>query len=79
MDSPLIKLSLEQEFSIQSFKTQVERMSPEQAKSFLIQLHTHFIIREATYKQLLKHKWGIEYNEVAEESIETGTAEEYGI
>ena len=57
-----IELSLEQQFNICSFKTQVQQMSHEQAQSFLVQLYEQMIMREATYKQLLKHQWGLEPN-----------------
>ncbi|HEY9701756.1 MAG TPA: NblA/ycf18 family protein [Allocoleopsis sp.] len=56
------ELSLEQQFSIRSFETQVERMSHEQAQQFLVDLYKQMMVREATYKQLLKHQWGIESN-----------------
>jgi len=46
MNQP-IELSLEQQFSIRSFETQVQQMSREQAQDFLV-------------KQLLKHQWGLE-------------------
>ncbi len=55
-----IELSLEQQFSIRSFETQVERMSREQAQDFLVKLYQQMVVREATYKQLLKHQWGLE-------------------
>ncbi|MUL38839.1 NblA/ycf18 family protein [Gloeocapsopsis dulcis] len=59
MDRP-IELSLEQQFSIRSFETQVQDMSHEQAKDFLVKLYQQMVMREATYKQLLKHHWGLE-------------------
>lgn len=61
MNSP-IELSLEQQFSIRSFETQVEQMSLEQAQQFLVQLYKQMMMREATYKHLLKHQWGLEPN-----------------
>ena len=54
------ELSLEQQFNIRSFETQVEHMSREQAQDFLVKLYSQMVMREATYKQLLKHHWGIE-------------------
>jgi Phycobilisome degradation protein nblA len=57
-----IELSLEQQFSIRSFETQVEHMNLEQAQQFLVQLYKQMMMREATYKQLLKHQWGLEPN-----------------
>ena len=59
MNQP-IKLSIEQQFSIRSFETQVQKMSHEQAQDFLIKLYKQMVIREATYKQLLKHRWNLE-------------------
>lgn len=59
MNQP-IELSLEQQFSIRSFEHQVEQMSHEQAQTFLVQLYKQMMMREATYKQLLKHQWGLE-------------------
>lgn len=59
MNQP-IELSLEQQFNIRSFETQVQHMSHEQAQDFLIKLYQQMVMREATYKQLLKHQWGLE-------------------
>lgn len=54
-----IELSLEQQFSIRSFQTQVEQMSREQAQDFLIKLYEQMIVRENMYKAFLKHRWGL--------------------
>ncbi|MCU0570313.1 MAG: NblA/ycf18 family protein [Oculatellaceae cyanobacterium Prado106] len=59
MDQP-VELSLEQQFSLRSFETQVERMSHEQAQSFLIKLYEQMMLRETMYKHFLKHEWGLE-------------------
>ena len=59
MNQP-IELSLEQQFSIRSFETQVQQMSREQAQDFLVKLYQQMVMREATYQQLLKHQWGLE-------------------
>ncbi len=59
MNNP-IELTLEQQFSIRSFATQVEQMSHEQAQDFLVQLYEQMVVREATYKELLKHQWGLD-------------------
>jgi hypothetical protein len=59
MSQPL-KLSLEQQFNIRSFETQVQQMSLEQAQDFLVKLYEQMVTREATYKNLLKHQWGLE-------------------
>ena len=55
-----IELSLEQQFNIRSFETQVEHMSLEQAQEFLVKLYRQMVMRELTYKELLKHQWGID-------------------
>ena len=59
MNQP-IQLSLEQQFSIHSFATQVQHMSPDQAKDFLVKLYEQMMVREATYKERLKHQWGLD-------------------
>jgi Phycobilisome degradation protein nblA len=53
-------LSLEQQFSLRSFETQVQQMSREQAQHFLIKLYEQMMLRETMYKEFLKHQWGIE-------------------
>ncbi|WP_017652382.1 NblA/ycf18 family protein [Fortiea contorta] len=55
-----IELSLEQQFNIHSFAHQVQHMSHEQAKDFLVKLYEQMVVREATYKELLKHQWGLD-------------------
>jgi len=52
-------LSIEQQFNLRSFETQVEKMSREQAQQFLLKLYEQMMIRETMYKQILKHEWGI--------------------
>jgi len=59
MNQP-IELSLEQQFNIRSFQTQVQQMSREQAQNFLIQMYEDMLKREALYKHLLKFEWGLE-------------------
>jgi hypothetical protein len=55
-----IELSLEQQFNIRSFETQVGDMSREQAQDFLVKLYRQMVMQENAYKNLLKHQWGIE-------------------
>lgn len=57
-----INLSLEQQFSIRSFETQVQRMSREQAQDFLVKLYEQMMVRENMYKEFLKHEWGLAPN-----------------
>lgn len=54
-----IQLSLEQQFSIRSFETQVQKMSREQAQDFLVKMYEQMVMRETMYKEFLKHQWGI--------------------
>ena len=53
-------LSLEQQFSIRSFRTQVEQMSREQAQEFLMKLYEQMLMRENMYKSFIKHQWGLD-------------------
>jgi outer membrane lipopolysaccharide assembly protein LptE/RlpB len=55
-----IELTLEQQFSLRSFETQVERMSREQAQDFLVKLYEQMMLRESMYKHFLKHQWGLD-------------------
>ena len=59
MDKP-IELTLEQQFSIRSFESQVQHMSREQAQDFLVKLYEQMMMRENMYKHFLKHQWGLE-------------------
>lgn len=58
MNEPM-QLSLEQQFNLRSFETQVNQMSHEQAQQFLVKLYEQMMMRETMYKQFLKHEWGI--------------------
>lgn len=55
-----IELSLEQQFSLRSFETQVAHMSHEQAQDFLVKLYEQMMMRETMYRHFLKHQWGID-------------------
>jgi outer membrane lipopolysaccharide assembly protein LptE/RlpB len=57
-----IQLSLEQQFSIRSFETQVQKMSREQAQDFLVKLYEQMMVRENMYKEFLKQEWGLGAN-----------------
>ncbi len=64
MNDP-IQLSLEQQFSLRSFETQVQKMSREQAQDFLVKLYEQMMMRETMYKHFLKHEWGIDSSPAA--------------
>jgi len=59
MDKP-IELSIEKQFSIRSFQSQVERMNLEQAQDFLVELYEQMLMREVMYQEFVKHQWGLE-------------------
>ncbi|MEY2976531.1 MAG: NblA/ycf18 family protein [Prochlorotrichaceae cyanobacterium] len=56
------ELSLEQQFSLQAFRSQVDHMSQDQAKDFLVKLYEQMMVRETLYKEFLKQQWGIANN-----------------
>ena len=51
-------LSVEQEFSIQSFAQNVQRLTEQQAKALLIELNEQWTIKDAMYRKLLKWRAG---------------------
>jgi Phycobilisome degradation protein nblA len=53
-------LSLEQQFSIRSFEHQVSGMTHAQSQEFLVNLYRQMMLQENSYKNLLKHQWGME-------------------
>ena len=55
-----MELSLEQEFNLRSFESQVQQMSHEQAQEFLVKLYEQMLTRENMYKEFIKHEWGID-------------------
>lgn len=59
MSQPPVELSLEQQFAIKSFATQVEKMSHAQAQEFLNKLYEQMMLRETMYRHFLKDHWGI--------------------
>jgi hypothetical protein len=53
-------LSLEQQFNIRSFEHQIKDMSHEQTQEFLVNLYRQMMIQENSYKNLIKHQWGMD-------------------
>lgn len=53
----LTELSEEQLFDIRAFDLQVDRMSEQQAKSFLKEMKRHMIYQKAMYDELLRTSW----------------------
>lgn len=54
------ELSLEQQFNLRSFESQVAHMSREQAQEFLVKLYEQMMMRETMYKHFIKCEWGLE-------------------
>lgn len=59
MEDQRVALSLEQQFSLISFRASVEKMSEEQSKEFLVRLYEQQMLKEEVFKRLLKQQWGI--------------------
>ena len=57
--SNFAELSLEQQFNLRFFESQVQKMSREQAQDFLVELYQQMMVRETLYKKFIKHEWGI--------------------
>jgi Phycobilisome degradation protein nblA len=53
-------LSLEQQFNVRSFEQRVQGMSREQALHFLVEMYRQMLAQENSYKDLLKHRWGMD-------------------
>jgi Phycobilisome degradation protein nblA len=53
------ELTMEQEFSIRSFEDQVQHLSPEEARDFLVKLYRQMVMKETMYKHFLAKEWGI--------------------
>jgi hypothetical protein len=49
-----VQLSLEQQFNLKSFETQVDKMSREQAQQFLVKLYERFMVNETMLKLFAK-------------------------
>lgn len=53
------QLPLEQQFELQVFETQVESLSPADAKALLVQLREAMLYQTTTFREILKDAWGI--------------------
>lgn len=50
-----IEFSLEQEFNLKVFETQIENLDLEQAKNLLCELYRQMSIREIYFRNFVKH------------------------
>ena len=53
-------LSLEEELQLRKFSDLVQRMSREQAREFLIELHRQMMLKEKMYQHFLLHEWNLD-------------------
>jgi hypothetical protein len=59
MTKDLTTLSLEQEFNIRCFEQQIKLLSQQQSQEMLVNIYRQMLLQENSYKQLLKHQWGM--------------------
>lgn len=57
--SNFVELSLEQQFHLRSFESQVQSLNREEAQDFLVKLYQQMLVRESLYKKFIKHEWGL--------------------
>jgi uncharacterized protein YaaW (UPF0174 family) len=62
LDKKPVDLTLEQQFSIHSFRSKVELMSREQAQNFCVELYQQMLIKDNMYNEMLRYEWGIAPN-----------------
>ncbi|PSN19351.1 NblA-related protein [filamentous cyanobacterium CCP5] len=53
------QLTLEQQFELQVFETQVQELSIEQAQDLLVQLRGSMMYQKAAFREILRESWGI--------------------
>jgi hypothetical protein len=54
------QLTLEQQFRLRVFEEQVQQMSTQQAKTFLLKMQEAMMIRENGYLEILRSTWNID-------------------
>ena len=55
-------LTLEQQFNLTLFEHEVGKMSHEQAQEILVKLYENMLVRENTYKNLIRQGWNSNRN-----------------
>ncbi len=53
------QLSLEQEFNLRRFATQVRTLSEEQAQDLSLELYRQMMLKDNLYQELLRDYWGL--------------------
>lgn len=56
------QLSLEQEFTLTALAQQLQELSHEETKALLLELYRNAMIRENTFRELLRDAWNIGKN-----------------
>ena len=54
------QLSLEQQFELQVFETQVQNLSHADAQNLLVELRESMLYQATTFREILKETWGID-------------------
>ena len=53
------QLSLEQEFTLTALAQQLQELSQEETKALLLELYRNAMIRENTFRELLRDAWNL--------------------
>lgn len=53
------QLPLEQQFELQVFEAQVQKLSQSDAQALLVQLREAMLYQTTTFREILKETWGI--------------------
>jgi hypothetical protein len=53
------QLPLEQQFELQVFEAQVQKLSQADAQALLVQLREAMLYQATTFREILKETWGI--------------------
>lgn len=54
-----VQLTLEQEFKQRIFSDRIKSLPEEQVQNLAIELYEQMMLKENTYKALIKEEWGI--------------------
>ena len=53
------QLTLEQQFGLQVFESQIRELSPEDTHALLVELKQSMMYQTTAYREILKDAWGI--------------------
>lgn len=54
-----MKFSIEAEFSLKSFESQIKGLNQEETTKVAISIYKQLLMERALYQQMLKNNWGI--------------------